>query len=1102
LNSVLDRLRSWASKNPDKLLYSFLNVNGVPIESLSYEAFLERTNLIAAHLLGEYECNVADRLLLCFPPGIEMMCAFFACLQAGLIPVPVYPPNSHGLDASLYKMCHIARDCEASGVLTSRDYYDSFKTRTARVDSSDAEPQREHLARLPWIVTEDLKQAPASETAANGTYEIAFIQYTSGSTSSPKGVIVTHDNLLHNCDLVVNHPQPIAVSWLPQYHDMGLIGSWLYPAMTGGTTFGFSPLAFIQRPALWFEAMTKYAATVSSAPNFAFEYCLRPGKLRAESLAHVDLSSLRFLMTAAEPVRPATYRRFLQTFEPYGLKPASFVAAYGLAENTLAVSNYGTNILSVNKKALSLRSVRVTSHVSEISGAAQIVSCGRPLADIAVRIVDPDKLVALQGGSVGEIWVRGRSKCLGYWSDPDLTRKTFHARIAGEQRPGEGYLRTGDLGFVHENELYVCGRIKDTIIVRGQNYYPQDVENIVEDASDLIRKHCVAAFEIDEGRGPELAVVAEVKNRNAVPDPRDVVGAVRKYLNLETALVAFVAPRSVPKTSSGKIMRQLAKHRWQDGKFDVLCKLAREVAPGPRAQSEGKPGRFDELKSRYGLRGDETTSLIEIGIDSLDLVLLLHEVTQMIKESGADLLADQVDIGLVQHMSVAELCGLADLFENSPESAVLHVQNSLADLRDEHHRKEQALMSDDRRLAFEVPSGFDPSRRRGTGGILLTGGTGFVGPFLLKSLLEQTDDRVYVLVRAEHASRAGERLRTALKSTGPFAAPFEQIFSKRVIPICGDLALPKLGLDGESWETLAGGVHTIYHNGATVNYLFDYETVRAANVLGTNEVLRLAFEDRAKTVNYVSTTFIFGWTAKKTLYEADANQGMEMLDFGYSQSKWVAEQIVSDAAKRGLKTRVFRPSLVSPSIMGGGDNLDIAIRLLAFMINHGIAVDTLNQVSFVPADIVANNIVAISNEPATIDGTYHIVADEYANMMDVTSIITGLTGRRFQLFKLQDFVPEMIRRCTRDDVLFPLMDFVVGSVDNLAAMEFKRYDSSQYRRARDSCKAGMQDLSLEDTISGILRFMQRKGIVRLREMRRFARSGHVDDISGAASRAS
>ena len=264
-----------------------------------------------------------------------------------------------------------------------------------------------------------------------------------------------------------------------------------------------------------------------------------------------------------------------------------------------------------------------------------------------------------------------------------------------------------------------------------------------------------------------------------------------------------------------------------------------------------------------------------------------------------------------------------------------------------------------------------------------------------------------------------------------------------------------------------------------VNYLFSYKRMRSANVAGTNEVLRLAFAGRPKVFNYVSTTFIFGWATKDVLYESDSNTDMELLDFGYSQSKWTAEQVVLDARSRGLTTRIFRPALVTPAVNGDGANFDITLRLLAFMIKYGLGADALNQVSFMPADVTADNIVAISNLPQTAGGAFHVTRDDYANMIDVTNIITELTGRTFEYFDLPSFVPEVIKRCTREDLLFPLLDFLVGSIDNISAMEFKRYDSADYQRARALTSAGRPDPSLEDTVLGMLRFMQRTGLVEL-----------------------
>jgi len=487
------------------------------------------------------------------------------------------------------------------------------------------------------------------------------------------------------------------------------------------------------------------------------------------------------------------------------------------------------------------------------------------------------------------------------------------------------------------------------------------------------------------------------------------------------------------------------------------------------------------LKARYNLTGTESYNLVEAGLDSMDLVVFMHEIKELLKNKDADMLARQVDIGLIQRVSVAELFRLAEQLERAPQEALGPLRQTLAAFRGEQRAAEQRMMKNDARLIFEPATvGLQQTPILNSAlpkNVLLTGGTGFIGPFLVKSLLEQTDAKIHILVRASDEGQGRQRLKAAMESLGPCPAELSQMFDTRVIPVCGDLGHRDLGLMPEVWGSLADKIDTVFHNGATVNYLLNYDRMRDANVLGTNEVVRLAFEGRPKAFNYVSTTFIFGWAVKKVLYETDFNENMELLDFGYSQSKWVSEQVVMDAGRRGLTTRIFRPALVSPSITGGGNNFDIAVRLVAFMVNHGIGVDALNQVSFVPADITANNIVAISTTPGTENKTYHVVRDDYANMLDITGLITKATGRQFEIFSLPDFVPELVRRCRKEDLLFPLLDFLVGSVDNISAMEFKRYDSSSYQAARDASAWGKPDPSLEDTVNGILKFMQRKGII-------------------------
>jgi acyl-CoA synthetase (AMP-forming)/AMP-acid ligase II len=751
LDNILEKLDHWVETCPDKLLFAFLDINGNICEKFTYAEFSYRTRVIANNLSANYNFKKNDRILLAYPPGIEMICAFFACVRRGLIPVPTYPPSSSGFQSAYYKMEYIAKDCGAVGVLTNNEYYWSLKLNLDRNNIIE----KTLLSDIPWINTcgfltingDEVKDIPS---------DILFFQYTSGSTTEPKGVMVSHANMLHNCNNLLDHV-PVGVSWLPQYHDMGLIGYYLFFVIKGGTSYGFSTLDFIRKPSLWLESITKYGATASSAPNFAFDYCLQPGKITEETLSNLDLSTLKILMTAAEPVQPSTYQKFLDFYKPYGLKPECFFAAYGLAENTLAVSNRG-------KKYVTLDTVLLKNNTLKFSDCkdttTQIMSCGKPLGDQIVKIVDKDNSLDLGTGAIGEIWLNGPSKCLGYWDKPEQNKEIFEARIAGSNGNGhETFLRTGDLGFLHENELYVCGRVKDMIIIRGLNYYPHDIEKIVEDSSKFIRNSFVAAFAIEENGEEKLVIVAGIKDKKHIPDPLKISEEIRKKLNILTYSITFVSTRSIPKTSSGKIMRQKAKQLWLDKGFDVIKDYSSqsEIIDSSNGKKDSS-SPFDEIKIKYKFTGDETYSLVH-ALDSLDLVLLIHDTKALLKDSGAAKLSEEIDARLLQELSISEFFDLIEQFRTSSFVAINKLKKTIQKLQKEHKAFEQKRMLQDTKLSFEpVKPIYDPTHTE-SGKILLTGGTGFLGPFILKSLLQQTKDTIYVLVRAASEEQGMERLR-------------------------------------------------------------------------------------------------------------------------------------------------------------------------------------------------------------------------------------------------------------------------------------------------------------------------------------------------------
>jgi thioester reductase-like protein len=616
------------------------------------------------------------------------------------------------------------------------------------------------------------------------------------------------------------------------------------------------------------------------------------------------------------------------------------------------------------------------------------------------------------------------------------------------------------------------------LIIHGRNIYPQDIENEVQKATPKIRSNSVVAF-VAEG-STSITVLAELVRINDIPDSLHIIGAVRDRMQIPISNLVFLPSRSIARTSSGKIKRAKTQQDFEQGLLKVVSHSRKNSTSFPEKEIDAYPDELESLKQRYQLTGDEDFTLFAAGIDSLDLIVLLHWLRDECRNQGARKLSGRITVRLFGILTVKQIFGAGRMLKHTPELAGDWLANVIEQAVHDRIVHEQRKMKED--SVYRKPESTTgqsksvPLIEREESDILLTGGTGFLGPFLLLSLLRRTTSNIHVLVRSEDQDKAERRLRHEfVDAIGP-SAPLDE-FDARVSVICGELSRPRFGLRTVEWERLQNAIGTIYHNGALVNYLLDYEHLRASNVTGTAQVIDFAFAGRRKILNYISTTFIFGWATRDVLYETDQNADMGHLDFGYSQSKWVAEQLVLSAMEQGLEARVFRPALITPALDGRGGNVDITLRLLAFMVKHGVCVETQNQVSFMPVDVTANNIVAVAGQPETINRTFHVTRDQLETMPQITEIISRKTNIRFEPFLLKDFVPEVIDRCTRDDLLFPLLDFLVESVNNIAAMEYKLYDNSCYRSARNRSPYGLQDAPLEDVVAGIISFLKRKNLL-------------------------
>lgn len=553
--TLVDLLRGRAADLADQPAFIFLIDGETQACELTYGELDHRSRAIAARLqsLGAR----GDRAILLYPPGLDYIAAFFGCLYAGVVAVPAYPPQRK---RTLGRLQAILTDSGATVALTTT------KVRAGIERLSLHDPEMDGFRQVQWLETDAFPESIEStwQTPAVGLDTLAFLQYTSGSTGSPKGVMVSHGNLLHNQRMIQSafgHGENTTVlGWLPLYHDMGLIGNVLQPLYLGRPCVLMSPVHFMQKPFRWLSAISRYRATTSGAPNFAYDLCVR--QISLEEREQLDLSSWSVAFNGAEPIHAGTLERFTDTFGPCGFRREAFYPCYGLAEATLFVSGGergAAPILKLAEKA-ALEKGEVIEASQAGTSAAPLVGCGRTAADQQLVVVNPETLSRCIHGHVGEIWVKGASVAQGYWNRVETTALTFAATIADT---GEGpFLRTGDLGVIQNGELFVVGRLKDLIIIRGRNHYPHDIEATVQESHPSLKPGGGAAFSIPVDDEEQLVVVQEVVGHSSIDLgslAARVGRAVTEHHEVQVHALVLIKPGTLPKTSSGKVQRHLCR---------------------------------------------------------------------------------------------------------------------------------------------------------------------------------------------------------------------------------------------------------------------------------------------------------------------------------------------------------------------------------------------------------------------------------------------------------------------------------------------------------------------------------------------------------------
>ncbi|MFQ5559759.1 MAG: aminotransferase class I/II-fold pyridoxal phosphate-dependent enzyme [Nitrospinota bacterium] len=624
---------------PEDPAYSFFERLEETQLSLNYFELDQKARAVAATL--QKKGIRGERALLIYPTGLDFITAFMGCLYSGVIAIPVWPPTE---DKSIRNLKHIIKDANPALALTN-----SALKNNEQFTNFSRDSQKEN--NLQWIDTGEISNDLASnyQEESVGEDDIAYLQYTSGSTSDPKGVKISHRNIIANARLIEQtyslSRSTIGLSWLPHYHDMGLVGKILSPIYTGCQVVFTAPQTFIKRPLLWLQAISRFKATISSAPNYAYDICASLAE-KARIDQQLDLSSWEVAISGGEPVKASTLRRFTKAFSRFGLDPKVLCPSYGLAESTLLVTGIKNNEAPVIK-AFDSNSLLSSKAVAPSSGSQEkeLVSSGSVTSTSGVLIVSPVTLNPCRESEVGEVWIDTPSVARGFWNNGKTNGNTFHSLlpVSGNKE----YLRTGDLGFISEGHLYITGRKKDLIILAGKNYYPQDLEAVAEESHPDIRKNSCAAFQSEVDGEDQVIVVAELKPLSKKENFTQISAGIRSslttYQNIAIDKVFLVKSGSLPKTASGKIQRFLCRQHFEKGTLEILS----PIAPGPQTEDPSiNQTRFqaplfsDELKAKIvdkiisvlGIEHeafDSDETLYDLGLSSLRAAELGIEIEEI-----------------------------------------------------------------------------------------------------------------------------------------------------------------------------------------------------------------------------------------------------------------------------------------------------------------------------------------------------------------------------------------------------------------------------------------------------------------------------------------
>jgi thioester reductase-like protein len=790
--------------------------------------------------------------------------------------------------------------------------------------------------------------------------DIIYLQYSSGSTSAPKGVEITYGNLISNLNLCLEgYDIKRVFSWVPFFHNIGLVYMMFASAIKTGLSAGImSPAAFLERPARWIEGVSEFKADVTIAPNSAVESYSR--LVPPKTLKNIDLSNLKSVHTGAEIVTYSALKKFSDAFEPFGFNMNKFVTGYGLAEATCAMAtSFVTKESILNIDFDEYQKGKMVIVDEDYPNKIQFISGGEILDHTNIKIVNPETKKECSEDEFGEIWLQGVIVANGYYKNVAGTEETFKEKLEGYQ--GE-FLRTGDLGIVKDGHVFVTGRVKELIIINGNNIMPNDIVSKVKELDSILEHVLVVPFStFDQGK-EKLVLVLDIPEKlyqkidiSKLSD--DISACIYEYFEVSPYDISVINHGTLPKADNGKVSLLSTRQAYIDGRLDLVyskndsSKEQQTQSADDKLETEAEEKLFKIINERLSFKANKNDNLLNIGMDSLAIVEL---ATIIDNEFSVN-----IPVGLIFEKPTIKF--LAEYIDKAVRGEALY---DLA--ADKSYLYDECKL--DNNISFGAYNDTNPKMQN----VLVTGTTGFVGAYLIYNLLNQSSATIYCHVRAKSEEHGFDRIKENME----YYKLWKEEYRERIIPILGSVDKPNLGIEANLYQELTKIIDTVFHNGAVLNFIYPYNRLKDTNVNGTVETIRFAGTNRSKYFNYVSSYSVFDNPSyfNKTIVEDDKLEDCQGYFLAYSETKWVSEKIISIARERGLKAAIFRPGEITGATDTGiWKYSDSVSRTIKNILDSKVYGNIDLKLHMTQVDYIAAAIVAIAKKGSSYGKAFNLI---------------------------------------------------------------------------------------------------------------------------------